>query len=236
MRNYSPAGYAVQAEGGLLLLDAGPGTLARLAISGLDYREIDLVLITHLHPDHTLDLVTLIQALGATPGWSRTRDLMLAGCRGLEHFIAQLLRVFPDIGPDTFRLPVIELDPGEQTIDGWKLDSASTGHTPDSLAYKLERGGRSLAYTGDAARPEPLVDLCREADLLISECSLPAGSSTADHFTAEEVGRLAAAAGVKRVLLTHLYPPAITADLAEQVGRRYAGPVEKAIDGMVIEL
>ncbi len=60
-----------------VLMDAGPGTLARLAAAGVSYRDLEYVLVSHLHADHTLDLVTLLQATNAIPEWTRTRPLNL---------------------------------------------------------------------------------------------------------------------------------------------------------------
>ncbi len=82
MTGYSPAGNLVQTDSGFLLVDVGPGTLSRLAAVGVDYRELDHILITHHHSDHTLDLVTLVQAYDSTPGWVREEVLQLIGGRG----------------------------------------------------------------------------------------------------------------------------------------------------------
>jgi len=233
---FSAPGYLLELSEDTLLLDAGPGTLGRIAGHDFDYRDLRFILITHLHPDHTLDLLTIIQAFGATPGWTRTDELSLIGCTGLKGFIERQLDIFQDIGPETFSLNVIEMDAGSLRFPNWTLTSALTGHTKSSLAFRVEADNRSIVYTGDVAKPEGLVDLCRDADLLICECSFPNNDHSEDHLNAAQVGRLAHACSVKGVLLTHLYPLAIHADVVGQVQQHFSGRVEKARDGLIIAL
>ena len=233
---YSPAGYVLTGHSSTVLMDPGPGSIARMSINGLDYRHVNLVLVSHLHPDHTLDLMTLIQALGSTPGWWRTEALTLLGCHGLTDFVGTLLRVYPDIGPETFALKMLEFDRDPVDIGEWHLTSARTGHTPESLATRIESGGRSVVYTGDVADPGAIVDICRGVDTLLCECSFPDGLGVPDHLTPGQVGQLARAASVGRVVLTHFYPSATKADLVSEVKKAFSGSVTMAHDGMVVEL
>jgi ribonuclease BN (tRNA processing enzyme) len=233
---FSAPGYLLEFSGVSLLLDAGPGTLGRLPAHDFNYQDLRNILITHLHPDHSLDLLTMIQALGATPGWTRTDELNLIGCSGLRDFIQRQLEIFPDIGPETFSLNTIELEVGTTQFPGWSLKSALTGHTPSSLAFRIDADQKSIVYTGDVANPESLIDLCQNADLLICECSFPDSDHSDDHLNTYQVGTLAHASQVKSVLLTHLYPPAIHSDIVKQVQRHFSGTVEKARDGMIVSL
>jgi len=86
-------------------------------------------------------------------------------------------------------------------------------------------------YTGDATESAELVRLARDADVFVCECAFPSGYPTTDHLTADAVGRIARAANVKRVVLTHLYPPALDVDIAAQVLAEYAGEIIVAVDG-----
>jgi ribonuclease BN (tRNA processing enzyme) len=227
---YSPAGYLVAIGGMPVLLDAGPGTLVRLTEQGASYRDLDLVLISHLHPDHFLDLLTLLQASNATPGWRRERPLQVYGPQGFEDFLEKLFGIIDGVAPETFPLQVHELASGQVDFGTWSLQTALTGHTGESLAYRLDEGSHALVYSGDVARPESLVALAQGADLLLIECSLPDGWQTPDHLVPAQVGELAQAASVRSVVLTHRYPPAIQADVVSQVKAVYSGPVFAAID------
>jgi ribonuclease BN (tRNA processing enzyme) len=86
-------------------------------------------------------------------------------------------------------------------------------------------------YTGDAKETTALVQIARDADAFVCECAFPRGYPTDDHMTADAVGCVARAAKVKRVILNHLYPPALGADIAAQVRAEYAGEIVVAVDG-----
>ena len=230
----SPAGYLVRVEGEPLLFDLGPGTLARLAAAGVSYRALERVFVSHLHSDHVLDLVTLLQASNATPGWSRERPLELFGCRGLEALVARVLETFDGTAPEGFPLRVVELGAGRRDFGGWTLETALTAHTETSLAFRVEAGGRALVYSGDAVESAELIRLARGASTFVCECSFPRGWPTADHVTADGAGRMARAAGAERLVLSHLYPPAHEADVAGQARAEYSGEVVVAVDGTAL--
>jgi ribonuclease BN (tRNA processing enzyme) len=233
---YSPAGYLVQIENLPLLVDIGPGTLSRLAEAGVDYRLLDTVLITHHHSDHTLDLVTLLQAYDSTPGWTRTDPLHLIGGIGTAKFYDQLMAAYPGIAPSSYNLELREITEESLDFPSWKLSTALTGHTSYSLGYRLETGGKSIVFSGDAVLTPGLVNLARQADVFICECSFPGRAAPSEHLAAEQVGWIAREAGVKRLLLVHLYPPARDADVVSQVRREFAGLVEIAYDGLEVLL
>jgi ribonuclease BN (tRNA processing enzyme) len=226
------SGYLVRIGENPILVDAGPGTLTRLAAAGVSYTDLDLVLVSHLHPDHTLDLATLLQASNATPGFQRSRSLTIVGCRGISSFLSRLFEIYDGIAPEGYSLHVLEMEEEAASHPpGWTLTSGFSGHTPTSLCYRFEWGGRILAYSGDASAAGNLARIARGADLLLCECSLPAGWSTPDHLNAGQVGAIAREADVDHVVLTHLYPPSLEADVAAQVRASYAGQVTLASDG-----
>lgn len=230
----SPAGYLLRFHGRNLVFDMGAGTLARLAAAGLSYRDLDRIFISHLHPDHVLDLVGLMQANNATPGWTRTAPLEIAGCRGLGRFIDALTGLFDGIAPEHYTLNVAELDVGHHQFDDWTLEVALTGHTTNSLAFRVEAAGRIVVYSGDATEVPELTALARDADLFVCECAFRQGYETDDHMTADAAGRVAREAGVKRLALTHIYPTTDDAAIVRQAGAFYDGPIDAAVDSMVI--
>jgi len=232
MTGYSPAGHLVQSDSGFLLVDIGPGTLSRLAAVGVDYRELGHILITHHHSDHTLDLVTLIQAFDSTPGWVREEVLHLIGGRGTGDLFSQLMSTYPGIGPTSYRVEIHEMMHESLALPGWEVKSAFTGHTPDSLGYRLEVEGKVIVFSGDATLTMELVTLAEQADLFVCECSFPGSFGAGDHLAAEQVGWLAAKARVKKLVLVHMYPQTLESDLHAQIGKEYSGQVEVAKDGL----
>lgn len=227
----SAAGVLIRIGSVPIAFDLGPGTVARMAEAGTSYRDLEYVFLSHLHSDHTLDLVTLLQANNATPGWTRSKPLRLTGCRGTRKLYDDLLAAYPDVSPKSYALEIRECGAERITADGWTIETALTGHTLSSLAYRLEAGGAVVVYSGDCVESDELKRLARNADLLLCECAFPRGWATLDHMTADAVGRVAQAGQVKRVILTHLYPPAQSVDLAAQVQETYTGPVLVAVDG-----
>ncbi|MGC8787456.1 MAG: MBL fold metallo-hydrolase [Anaerolineae bacterium] len=227
----SAPGHLVQFGNTALLFDIGPGTVARLAQAGVGYSDVEYVFVTHLHPDHVLDLAALIQANSCTPGWMREKALHLAGCQGLAAFYQGLLALFPDIAPQTYGVNVRELGTERIAYAHWTIETCLTGHTATSLAYRLEANGRAIVFSGDATLSPALIHLARQADLLVCECSFPGDDGGPDHLAARQVGRLALEAGAKRLAVVHLYPVALQADVLSVIGEEYVGPIWIAHDG-----
>lgn len=235
-QEHSPAGLAIRATRCTLLFDIGPGTLGRLQAAGIHYNEIDQLLLTHLHPDHTLDLATLLLAFNYAPGAERTAPFHLTGGRDLAAFLERLINLYPEVAPVSFELQQQQVYRDEWSIDGLQLRSAPTGHTSDSIGYLVDDGQHTLVYSGDATPRGELAQLAAGVDLLITECSFPSGWQTEDHLNADTVGAIAQQAAVKSLMITHCYPPALAVDLAEQIHRHYRGEVRLAHDGLRIAL
>ena len=233
---FSPSGYLLHLNQLNILLDAGPGTISRMAAQGVSYQDLEFAVISHLHPDHVLDLFTLLQANNATPGWSRNKALSIIGCKGIDEFLHQEFKLLDGTEPETFDLRIYEMD--EDTLDfgSWTLKSTLTNHTTTSLAYRITENQKSIVYSGDATNVEKLIQLAFDAQLLVCECSLPQGWQTPDHLTPDQIGILAKRAGVEQVVLTHRYPQAIQADVISQVKNHYDGRVYAAADGFSCEI
>jgi ribonuclease BN (tRNA processing enzyme) len=232
----SPSGYLVEFGGRQILFDIGAGTLARLDAAGHSYRDLDVVAISHLHADHVLDLIALLQANNATPGWTRTARLHLIGCRGLAAFVDSIVALFDGAAPENYAIEVRELDPGRHYLPGIVVEAALTRHTANSLAFRLEAEGKSLVYSGDAVETAELANLARGADVFVCECSFPRGVVTADHLTADAAARLAATANVRRLVLTHTYPSTDAPTVAGQAAEIYRGEIAVAVDGARFEV
>jgi ribonuclease BN (tRNA processing enzyme) len=227
----SPAGVLVRVGETPLLFDMGPGTLARLAAAGVSYRDLEYVFLTHLHSDHTLDLVTFLQVNESTPGWTRTKPVHLAGCLGTQKLYNQLMAAYTGFAPRSYALEIRELGAEHVEFGEWSIETALTQHTGSSVAYRIQAGRQSIVYTGDTVESDNLKKLARGVDVLVCECAFPRGWDTLDHMTADAVGRVARAANAQRVVLTHLYPPAQAVDIAAQVREEFAGEIIVAEDG-----
>jgi ribonuclease BN (tRNA processing enzyme) len=236
VRMHSPAGLLIISDGQPVLLDIGPGTLGRLELAGFSCTQLDQLFLTHFHSDHTLDLATLLQVFNYTPNVKRTRPFSITACPGIQDFYLRMVNLYPELAPLTYELNMHEVFRDAFSTGMLKIRTAPTGHTPESIAYRLEADGHSLVYSGDAASSGELAGLAAGVDLLICECSFPSGWETDDHLNADTAGRIAQDAGVKSLVLTHTYPPALAVDLVAQVRRHYDGIVQLAVDGLHLSL
>ena len=233
------AGYHVQAGPVSLLLDVGSGVAHRLAEHRIDWMAISHIALTHFHTDHIGDLPTLLFAMqyGRLPG--RSAPLTLLGPAGTAALVDRLADAhggwMRELG---FALTVQELEPDAVTTIGENLAlrARKVPHTPESVAYSVERGGRRLVYTGDTGYDPELGAWAAGCDLLLCECSLPESMAIPTHLTPEQCALIAARAQPGRLVLTHLYPPVEVLDLPGIIATRWAGPVSVATDGWTIEI
>jgi len=233
LRRGSPS-FLVRVAGRCLLLDLGPGVLRQLLAAGVTIDRLDYIFLTHLHPDHTGDLPAFLFASKYAGLPPRQTPCRIVGRAGLARFLESLRSAWGQwIEPEMVELT--EVGPGVVPLppeEPFRVVSAEPEHTPQSLAYRLSAQGRSLVYTGDTDYTPRLVELARGADLLLCECSFPEGQKVEGHLTPRLAGRIAREAGVKRLLLTHLYPPADEADVAAQIGEEFGGEALVAEDLM----
>jgi len=230
-------GLAVRSDDTLLFLDLGSGTLYRAARFGVDVRRVDGVLLSHLHPDHTGDLVPLLFAF-RNPEWSRLEALTIFGPQGLPEFFGSLEATYASwVAAEGYRREIKVLQTGRSSVKDVRLRTCPVRHGPPAVAYELtDASERRLVYSGDTEYSNELAVFARDADLLILECSFPEGEDRPGHLTPSGAGRIAAEARCRRLLLTHFYPVCRGQDLVTPCRRVYDGSITLAEDGFVIEV
>ncbi len=228
-------GYYLEAGETRLLVDCGSGTLLQLERCSRSYKYIDAVFITHLHPDHFSDLMPLIHALLYTPGFKRKKDLIINGPIGLRRYYD--LAIASIIGkPEGFSIVVQEIE-DSLVLEPFVVTAMRTVHSESSVAYRFEEGGRSLVYTGDAAYDEGLIDISRGADILVIDASFPESMKVKNHLTIRECGLVAEKAGVKKLILSHLYPVDVSdQERLNECREVFTGDVSLAHDLMQIDM
>lgn len=239
----SPAScYLVQhEENGRLwsvLLDLGSGAFGALQ-RYVDPRALDAVLISHLHPDHCIDLTGMYVFRTYHPEGMPERPLPLYGpprtphrftrmYHGLEHDAVE--RVF-DVHTlaDTARIEV-----GPLTVTAYAVH-----HPVEAYGFRVEAAGRVLAYTGDTDSCANLSPLLRGADLALMDCAFVDGRDTVPgiHLSGSRAAQAALqAGGVERLVLTHL-PSWNDPDVCRaQAAALWPGEVGLARPGDVYEL
>lgn len=231
----------MEAGSRLLLFDTGPGTMRRLLEAGYRVTDIDFVLVSHFHPDHTGELASFLFANKYPDPAARGKPLTLAGGPGFEEFHKKLSSAWPgwlDLGD---MISVTELRGGQSgkiETDEFVLTCAPAAHQPESICFRLSAAGRDLSavYTGDTDFSENVIELARDTDLLVCEAALPDEIKVAGHMTPSLAGRTAAEAGAKQLVLTHFYPECEHSDIEAQCRKTYQGPLCLATDLMTIEL
>ena len=216
-------------QGKPVLFEMGPGALRQMVKAGIDFKRIKHIFLTHYHPDHTADLIHFLFATRNPSALKERTPFWLIGPHGLKRLIGDLQRAYAPwltLPPGIMRME--ELTPDQKAWKDWggfKITWRPTGHTPGSIAYRVEEtgGGRSVVYTGDTGFCGELVELARGANLLIAEAAFPEGKEVEDHLSPSQAGRIAALAKVDKLLLTHFYPECLSGDIGAQCRKTYDG-------------
>ncbi len=230
-------GHVLKVNGKTILLDTGPGTVRRALEVGVDYRDVDAVFYTHLHADHAIDLVPFLFATKHTPGFVRRRPLALVGPPGFGDFYNTYTDLFgTGITDVEYDIDVREVRDESWEWHGVRISTRPTRHLANSNGYRFEWHGRAVVYTGDTDLCDEVVDLARNADLLLTECSFPDDQKVSGHLSPTAAGRMAAAAGVKTLVVVHLYPPTDLIDVGAICQKEFDGRVVVGQDFMRFEL
>lgn len=223
--------YLVQGAGRAVCLDLGAGALNALA-AHIRPEALDAVVISHLHPDHYIDLLALRVYMVWGPGAGTT--LRIVGPPGLREVIAR----FGDDGIGTAL--VFEELSGEapETVldDRMRLRHRQVPHLDPTYATRIEADGRAICFGADCVANDALVELADGVDVLITECSFGTGPVPAGamHLNADAAGAIAGRAGAGRLVLSHCFPewdPAAAATAATAAG---GVPASAAVGGAVV--
>lgn len=254
--------YLMIGGGANVLLDCGSGTLPLLLERGMT-RRLDAILISHMHRDHMWDLLPLadLAAVGAlypkVPEWRKPRLLVPPG--GVETLVA-----LNDVCYRDREVPGTDDAPGSASLSlarivgafdleeygeddrpefgGLAASFRRTRHGPGPcFSPRLTDGRATVVYSADAGYEPELAGHVRGADLFLCEATFsrshPYWTEKHGHMTGEEAGRLAAEAGVGRLVLTHLGPdPEMNAANLQSARARFGGTVDLARTGSVFHV
>lgn len=228
-------------NGSKLLFDSGPGTMKRLLEVGTTIFDISFIFYSHLHPDHTGELVTFLFATKYPDENSRTMPLTIIAGHGFSRFYNKLKNIYGnwiELSPGLVN--IIELDntgPDSFRFDDFTVKSLPVEHTDESIAYRINSaGGQSVVYSGDTDFSDNLITLAKDADLLVCESAMPDALKVKGHLTPSLAGEIATRANVGKLVLTHFYPECDHADIEKQCRKTWSGPLVLAEDLMNIDL
>ncbi|MCJ2096463.1 MBL fold metallo-hydrolase [Methylobacterium sp. J-072] len=233
------------------VVDCDNGVATQLTKAGVKLSRLQAIFLTHHHSDHNADLGNLVLLAWAS---GLTTPVHIYGPPPIKDMIASFMRMnvvdietrMREEGRPPFKdlIVVHEFDEPGLVLenDQVRVSCALVDHytLKPALAYRFDTPGRSVVFSGDTTYSENLIRLAQGADVLVHEVMyLPAleklmrtvdGAPTLldhlvkSHTTTEQVGRIAAAAGVKTLVLSHFVPggdPAITDEMWSKEARQY---------------
>jgi len=219
------SGYLVEGEG-RLLLDCGPGVLARLRRLDDGWPRVDAVAITHFHLDHWGDLVPWIFGASFGPGRDVPKPELWLPPGGRARLIAYG-------GEMSFEEQIDGVFTVREYLDGTPFEAAGFDVTPLRLDHYSEKtyGLRvsnhrsTLAYSGDTGPSPNLAELARDADLFLCEATLREPEpAERGHLSEDEAVAAFTESGARRLVVIHR-PDELPLDPS----------VERAQDGDVLE-
>lgn len=198
-RDMPCSGYLISDQTDAILLDCGSGVFPALA-DHIDPRELSAVWISHMHPDHCADLITLANwALNATDK-PRVRVLGPQGWdTRLNAFISNDSSV--DLVRDVFDVDYLT-DGRHSTVGGFDLTSRLVRHSVPSYGVRISRGRSTFAYSGDSGPCRSLEQLSENVDTFL--CEAGSAEPSEYHMTIRQAYDLGCSARVGRLLLTHI--------------------------------
>ncbi|QHC22941.1 MBL fold metallo-hydrolase [Streptomyces sp. GS7] len=231
------SGYLVSHGDTHIWVDAGSGTLGPLQ-RHVRLDELDAIWISHLHADHSADLLTAYY--GALYADIRlAAPIPLYGPEGIADRLAGFLTNGPTRSPVESAFAVTELEDGHRAAVGsLRLTSRAVAHDVPAFAVRIEGAGRSLVYSGDTAPCASLTELAEGCDVLLCEAEsaqAPVGSEQV-HHTPEDAGDTAGAARAGRLIVTHVGRFLTPEQAVARASARFDGPVEHAAAGAVFSI
>ncbi len=257
---------AVVADGAVYLFDCGYGALTRFAASGLRLADVRAIFITHHHSDHNADYVNLIHLawiqgmirklpVFGPPPMQRIHNAAIDFHR--EDFDIRIRATGRTPPAECFAVQEISMPGVVFEDENVRVSSALVDHPPfaHAFGFRVDAKARSIVLSGDTAPCEALVELAKGADILLHEAMFEPGIDAMlasrpyvppglrsflvnGHTSAEDCGRIAQRAGVKKLALTHLLPSdegLVSDDIwAREAARHFSGAIIVGQDLMVL--
>jgi ribonuclease BN (tRNA processing enzyme) len=210
------SGYLVRSDDTTLLIEAGSGTLANLQ-HHVAIEDVDAIVVSHEHPDHWADLTGFYVAAKYYLGITNVPVFAPASVR--DH-------VYYNDRPLDWQI----VSAGDRrTFRDMELRFAKTNHPPETLAVRVDSAGRSMAYSADTAPGWSFSSLGDGIDLGLCEATfLAEDEGKAQHLSARQAGAMSKAAGVARLVLTHLQPGTDPENSQREAAETFGAPVSVA--------
>jgi len=243
-----------------VLIDAGPGASIAFGNSGAKFEDIKLVLLTHLHVDHSADIPALIKGSFFTPRGHNLNIFGPAGntlmpattvfinrLLGSEGAFAYLDSYLVTTKQEDYKILAKDVPLEKNQIHSYPIDDFNVQATPvhhgpvAAVAWRVNIGDCSMVFSGDMSNKyNSLVKFADGADVLVAHNAIPEHTKGAGrnlHMPASEIAKIAQGAKVSHLVLSHFMHR--TADIQRQtielIEKRYHGPITLATDGLIVK-
>ena len=256
-------------ERDIMVFDLGAGSLSNFATLKLPVNQLNKVFITHLHADHMGDILTLsgsYSKVGRADGpvyvWGPSGTEPRLGtkhfCEAIQEALAWDEEAQRGTGnPESMKVVGSEFDYSKTQViydqNGVKVTAFPVVHCiSGAVGYRLDFGGLSFAFSGDARPCWPLVKACEGVDVLLHECFPPAAvlaaasglsieratiALNAIHTSPKGAGKVFSLVKPRLAGLTHtLLSPQVVAIIFNELGEVYQGPVLQCQDLTIINI
>jgi len=211
------SGYLLQEDNCNLLIDCGNGVFSRLQ-EHTDYRELDAVLLSHLHPDHISDLMVMRYAFAfAEQGTLRQKPLPVFAPGEPEQEFERLPY------KDVYEVHPLQVEESLQ-IGPFTIENLAGVHPVPSLSLRFRTSSGLFVYSGDTEYHSSLEKFASDADLFLCEANyreIDIQDGLPNHLSASQAAQIASKAAVKRLLLTHHYPENEQADALVEARKHF---------------
>lgn len=220
-----------------VVFDLGNGSFGTLQ-RHLDPMALDAVFLSHLHPDHCIDLTGMYVYRKYHPDGAAGQRLAVHGPAGVRGRMRKAYEGLEDDGMDA-QFDFRRLSDGATVEVGpLRITARSVEHPVEAFGFRIEADGAILTYSGDTDSCDGLLDLARGSDLMLVDAAFVEGRdhTRGIHLTGRRAAEAAIAAGARRLMLTHLpawNDPAVCRAEAEEV---WPGEVEIARLGATYDL
>jgi ribonuclease BN (tRNA processing enzyme) len=242
----SCSGYYLETSAGGLLMDLGNAALRQAVRSGVPVHRVERLFLSHLHPDHTADIVPFLFARNyAPPPWGENPELTIFGPVGTQAMLDAIFTAWPSVSPKEGDARVVVTEYSEGVVwgeNGVEVQAFPVEHGDmKAFAFRVEENGRVFCYSGDTRLCQGVKQAAKGAHLFVCECScFPRGCEPLHcrevHLSWEDVADICEVAQPERVVLTHLYEPVLAGspNPLQSLQGVLEVPVELAEDGLVL--
>jgi ribonuclease BN (tRNA processing enzyme) len=224
------SGYLIDQQ---LLFDCGPGIWKAMYQYNIKIDKITHIFFSHFHVDHTSDLAPLLLNRYLTPDLKNI-PLKILGPQGLMNWYNHIKKLLGGWSEDLY-IELIEIGDKPYKTNDYIIKAHSTGHTENSVCYRIEQDEKSFFYSGDTGMSDNVISLATDSTLAVIEASNTTKTHIPEHLTPTLAGRIAEEAGVQNLILTHMYPETLAGNPKKDASKEFSGRIIIAEEGKSIQ-